>query len=150
MYKNKSWFERTFANIWLTIGWLLFVKVSYTYYWVSTSDPGTPKQAAESFSKKEELSYEPNSYVPAVPDSYYKNYGNQMVELLRYTPILHSEQNCISEVMKEKGYSCDKCQYLKPLRTHHCSVCKKCVLLMDHHCMWTNNCIGMNNHKQFL
>lgn len=54
--------------------------------------------------------------------------------------ILNSSPDCI----------CKKCDYLKPLRTHHCSVCDRCVLLMDHHCMWTNNCIGLKNYKPFL
>ena len=44
---------------------------------------------------------------------------------------------------------CDKCEYLKPPRTHHCSICNKCVLRMDHHCPWINNCVGLNNHKYF-
>jgi hypothetical protein len=31
---------------------------------------------------------------------------------------------------------CDKCQAVKPDRSHHCSVCQDCVLKMDHHCPW--------------
>ena len=42
---------------------------------------------------------------------------------------------------------CDKCQCLKPDRSHHCSVCETCTLKMDHHCPWVNNCVGFANYK---
>uniref|UniRef100_A0AAY5KGI2 Palmitoyltransferase n=1 Tax=Esox lucius TaxID=8010 RepID=A0AAY5KGI2_ESOLU len=45
---------------------------------------------------------------------------------------------------------CDRCQVLKPDRSHHCSVCEACVLKMDHHCPWVNNCVGFSNYKFFL
>lgn len=45
---------------------------------------------------------------------------------------------------------CDKCQAIKPDRSHHCSVCGKCILKMDHHCPWVNNCVAFNNYKFFI
>jgi hypothetical protein len=74
-----------------------------------------------------------------------------MAELLRYSPVVKYDfetfEQAIALSPKEEGIFCDKCELMKPLRTHHCSVCNQCVLLMDHHCMWTNNCIGIDNYK---
>ena len=44
---------------------------------------------------------------------------------------------------------CDKCDEIKPPRTHHCSACGKCVMKMDHHCPWVGNCVGLLTHKTF-
>ena len=45
---------------------------------------------------------------------------------------------------------CEKCQAIKPDRSHHCSVCNSCILKMDHHCPWVNNCVAFNNYKFFI
>ncbi|KAK3069010.1 palmitoyltransferase for Vac8p [Teratosphaeriaceae sp. CCFEE 6253] len=45
---------------------------------------------------------------------------------------------------------CQKCQTLKPDRSHHCSTCRQCVLKMDHHCPWLATCVGLHNYKPFL
>ncbi|XP_054656025.1 palmitoyltransferase ZDHHC21 isoform X2 [Dunckerocampus dactyliophorus] len=45
---------------------------------------------------------------------------------------------------------CNKCNLMRPRRSHHCSRCGHCVRRMDHHCPWINNCVGEDNHWLFL
>ncbi|XP_054375366.2 palmitoyltransferase ZDHHC21 isoform X1 [Pongo abelii] len=45
---------------------------------------------------------------------------------------------------------CNKCNLMRPKRSHHCSRCGHCVRRMDHHCPWINNCVGEDNHWLFL
>ena len=82
------------------------------------------------------------------------SYSDDMAEILRYTSIATSDFETYEKAMRDlpatEAAICKKCDFVKPLRTHHCSVCNKCVLLMDHHCMWTNNCIGLGNYKHFI
>lgn len=35
--------SKVLVEIWILLGWLLFLKVTYTYYWVNTSDAGSPR-----------------------------------------------------------------------------------------------------------
>jgi hypothetical protein len=44
--------------------------------------------------------------------------------------------NCGAPVDNINDNMCKKCNFSKPLRTHHCSICNRCVLKMDHHCPW--------------
>jgi palmitoyltransferase len=48
------------------------------------------------------------------------------------------------------GRHCDRCNDIKPARTHHCQACNRCVFRMDHHCPWVNNCLGNENLRYFL
>ncbi|KAL9822169.1 palmitoyltransferase ZDHHC21 isoform 2-T4 [Geothlypis trichas] len=52
----------------------------------------------------------------------------------------------------ERGHweLCNKCNVMRPKRSHHCSRCGHCVRRMDHHCPWINNCVGEDNHWLFL
>ena len=53
--------------------------------------------------------------------------------------------------IKRKFFTfCDKCDCVKPPRSHHCSRCGRCVYRMDHHCVWVSNCVGQRNLKFFL
>lgn len=45
---------------------------------------------------------------------------------------------------------CQKCNQVKPERTHHCKVCKRCILKYDHHCPWINQCVGLHNERYFV
>ena len=134
--------DSTMAKLWLALGWLLFVKVTYTYYWVNTSDPCTPRN----------LKAPETALNPALPKNtrLESSYGPDIAELLRYSPVWHHDRENLEQILLDDNQYCNKCRFAKPLRTHHCSVCNKCVLLMDHHCMWTNNCIGLGSYKQFL
>uniref|UniRef100_A0A8C5LYK6 Palmitoyltransferase n=1 Tax=Leptobrachium leishanense TaxID=445787 RepID=A0A8C5LYK6_9ANUR len=51
---------------------------------------------------------------------------------------------------KEFWELCNKCNMMRPKRSHHCSRCGHCVRRMDHHCPWINNCVGEDNHWLFL
>uniref|UniRef100_A0A8C1R2V4 Palmitoyltransferase n=1 Tax=Cyprinus carpio TaxID=7962 RepID=A0A8C1R2V4_CYPCA len=51
---------------------------------------------------------------------------------------------------RENWELCNKCNMMRPKRSHHCSRCGHCVRRMDHHCPWINNCVGEDNHWLFL
>ncbi|XP_030636719.1 palmitoyltransferase ZDHHC21 [Chanos chanos] len=51
---------------------------------------------------------------------------------------------------RDRWEMCNKCNMLRPKRSHHCSRCGHCVRRMDHHCPWINNCVGEDNHWLFL
>ncbi|XP_046904875.1 palmitoyltransferase ZDHHC21 isoform X2 [Hypomesus transpacificus] len=56
----------------------------------------------------------------------------------------------IPQSEQENWQLCNKCNRMRPKRSHHCSRCGHCVRKMDHHCPWINNCVGEDNHWLFL
>ncbi|XP_005096081.1 probable palmitoyltransferase ZDHHC21 [Aplysia californica] len=51
----------------------------------------------------------------------------------------------------ETGWTlCQRCNRMRPPRSHHCRRCGQCVMRMDHHCPWINNCVGEDNHFAFV
>ncbi|XP_064422257.1 palmitoyltransferase ZDHHC21 [Latimeria chalumnae] len=56
----------------------------------------------------------------------------------------------ISHTERDYWELCNKCNMMRPKRSHHCSRCGHCVRRMDHHCPWINNCVGEDNHWLFL
>ena len=148
----------TYAPTWIIIivqiiGWLLWLKVTYLYYRVSSTSPGIPKYDLKAKYSKMKTKKEIDTNLP-LDQTVAKKYSKDIAEVVRYSPIAAQDFEHFQSVLKnlpaeEKAF-CTKCNFVKPLRAHHCSVCNQCVLLMDHHCMWTNNCIGLNNYKQFI
>ncbi|XP_072114132.1 palmitoyltransferase ZDHHC21 isoform X2 [Mobula birostris] len=53
-------------------------------------------------------------------------------------------------VQRQNWEICNKCNQMRPKRSHHCSRCGHCIRKMDHHCPWINNCVGEDNHWLFL
>ena len=51
---------------------------------------------------------------------------------------------------KKCANTCQKCDEIKPNRTHHCSKCNKCYARMDHHCTLFGKCIALRNQKIFV
>ena len=67
--------ETFFTYFWITIGWLLFIKVTYTYWWVTTSNPGT----VQFMSNKIVKDLHPNKFIHLSSDiCLLKQYSNVM------------------------------------------------------------------------
>ncbi|KAG4301872.1 hypothetical protein PCK1_001848 [Pneumocystis canis] len=95
---------------------------------------------------------------PGSPQNNSKNNGYIHIAPYNYSAFISVKQNGAPRF-------CNKCEALKPDRTHHCSICNYCILRkfpyfyvfitnifleMDHHCPWFSNCIGFANYKQFV
>ena len=77
-------------------------------------------------------------------DERFEGLSSSVKQLLRYRSKTFGD---LEEFWPKR---CNKCDMIKPARSHHCSICNKCVYLMDHHCPWINNCVGLENQRYFL
>jgi hypothetical protein len=60
-------------------------------------------------------------------------------------------RNLSLPVLRQRyGKHCQKCDDVKPAKSHHCSICDDCVFMMDHHCPWVDNCVALHNLRYFL
>ncbi|CDW76227.1 dhhc zinc finger domain containing protein [Stylonychia lemnae] len=80
-----------------------------------------------------------------------QNYQDSIVDDINAINRDSLDSSSLPFIMKvESEFYCQKCDLLKPPRSHHCSQCDSCVLRMDHHCPWVGNCIGQRNYKYFM
>jgi len=86
----KKYQNNTFATVWLALGWLLFFKVTYTYWYVSRSDPGTPKDIRKI--KSEQPTFKELSYLA-------KNYSNDIAELKKYSHVWNENFEVIDGIL---------------------------------------------------
>ncbi|XP_063088575.1 palmitoyltransferase ZDHHC20 isoform X9 [Cavia porcellus] len=113
---------------------LFFVMFVWSYWMTIFTSPATPcKEFYLSTSEKEAYEKEDNQ-------------ERQQAILRRAARDLPIYTTTASRTIRY----CEKCQLIKPDRTHHCSACDTCVLKMDHHCPWVNNCVGFSNYKFFM
>ncbi|KAJ8336003.1 hypothetical protein SKAU_G00393460 [Synaphobranchus kaupii] len=113
---------------------VIFILFTWAYWKTIFTDPLTPlKEFYLSYSDREQLEGEGR--------------GESHQEILKR---LAKDLPIYTRTMSGGIRYCNRCQLLKPDRSHHCSVCDKCVLKMDHHCPWVNNCVGFSNYKFFL
>ncbi|KAJ8015754.1 hypothetical protein DPEC_G00029430 [Dallia pectoralis] len=118
----------------LVVFHVCFLMFSWTYWKSIFTPPASPcKKFQLSYSDKEHYEMEERSDVQK----------QILVDIAKRLPIF---TRAASGAIR----FCDRCQVLKPDRSHHCSVCEACVLKMDHHCPWVNNCVGFSNYKFFL
>lgn len=56
-----------------------------------------------------------------------------------------SHHCCFDNAERQHWELCNKCNLMRPKRSHHCSRCGHCVRRMDHHCPWWER---MHTHIQ--
>ncbi|KAJ8271721.1 hypothetical protein COCON_G00105800 [Conger conger] len=113
---------------------VIFILFTWAYWKTIFTGPMTPsKEFHLSYSDREQLEREGRG----------EAHHEVLKRLVKDLPIY-------TRTMSGGVRYCQRCQLLKPDRSHHCSVCDKCVLKMDHHCPWVNNCVGFSNYKFFL
>ena len=141
----------TFGLLWCAIGLSLLYNVVFNHSLATLIKAGSPEDLKRIEQKRKELKdREHRSGISEVKDSEsgtvkyveddrFEHVSKEVKKLLRYRTktITQLESNWIRR--------CNKCNQIKPIRTHHCSICNRCVMMMDHHCPWVNNCLGLDN-----
>lgn len=54
----------------------------------------------------------------------------------RFEYVITVSPCCFYATEREQWELCNKCNLMRPKRSHHCSRCGHCVRRMDHHCPW--------------
>lgn len=54
----------------------------------------------------------------------------------RFENVITVSPCCFYATEREQWELCNKCNLMRPKRSHHCSRCGHCVRRMDHHCPW--------------
>lgn len=145
-----------FGLIWVAIGIALMYNIVWNYFWACIIRPGGPldlkinehirkevKNRDHRKAAKVALDDHGNS-TKEVEDDRFEGLQKDVKRLMKYrTKTMHNLNGFWSR-------KCEKCNELKPARTHHCSICDCCVFQMNHHCPFTNNCVGLENQRFFL
>lgn len=83
-----------------------------------------------------------------------------LIWLYSYFPVCWFDAGSVKSEMKDLKqnnpnvkfdvyFHCQKCNEIKPFRTHHCSKCNTCYIRFDHHCPLTGNCVAFKNAQPF-
>jgi hypothetical protein len=87
----------------------------------------------------------PAAYVGATQATHHQ----EMVDEGSFEPKVHREPPATMPLHPNSRY-CERCELVKPYRSHHCRHCGTCILGMDHHCPWIGQCCGARNHIYFV
>lgn len=138
---------------WIAIGLVLVYNIVFNHLMAMTIKPSGPK-SLKMIEKLRELykqrknrkSVQKNLELveSGVYDDRFEGLSPDVKRLLRY------RNKTMPDLETFWTKRCDKCESIKPARTHHCSICNECVFVMDHHCPWVNNCLGLDNYRYFL
>ena len=146
-----------FGLTWISIGLALVYNIVFNHFWAMVIKPGGPRDLIFNEALRKEvknresrkaakvaLNEKGEAIKEAEEDDRFEGLQKDVKRLMKYR----------TKTMKNlEGFwnrKCQKCNELKPARTHHCSVCDTCVFQMSHHCPFTNNCVGLENQRFFL
>lgn len=106
------------------IGLWFCVVIFFNYFNAVATSPGHPKES--------------NQRNPSNANGYHDGTSSALVAEENVSIAVQIEpqgsRHSDSEEDESENKSCQKCNRLKPERTHHCTICTKCVYKMDHHC----------------